>query len=139
SVYDAWSNNYFLNLGPLFDGDASKMALSNGNAVTLGSDSGLMNGHTLIHELTHVWQGDYDQNMLGEWTVILKSGCSQLGHLTDTDLAYAYDYDPSKQWNEYNVEEQAHIVEDWYQGVCSGKSKRKYRVNRQANPLHQYM
>jgi hypothetical protein len=70
----------------------------------------------LIHELTHVWQG---QNGLIGFAFMLKSvGCQCKAILTQPDSSYAYRYDwrelGKKQWGDYNVEQQASIVEDWY-------------------------
>jgi hypothetical protein len=77
---------------------------------------------TLIHELTHVWQyyhGDF---------VKTSSVAAQAWEFLTTDLVIskqgvrrevthdAYEYRPldsSKSWDDYNAEQQAHIVEDW--------------------------
>ena len=77
---------------------------------------------TFIHELTHVWQyyhGDF---------VKTSSVAAQAWEFLTTDLVItrqgirrevthdAYEYRPldrSKSWNDYNAEQQAHIVEDW--------------------------
>ena len=60
---------------------------------------------TLIHELTHVWQGHNSAFALG---YIFNSLWHQA---VESD---AYKYAPGKTWNDYNVEQQAHLVEDWY-------------------------
>lgn len=66
---------------------------------------------TFIHELTHVWQGFHSS--LG-WEYMVNSMVSQ-GHaiLTQGDRNKAYDYEPGRPWKEYNVEQQALIVQDW--------------------------
>lgn len=63
---------------------------------------------TLIHELTHVWQGEHSH---WSWNIILSSGAHQIAKGQK-----AYDYDPSnmQDWDAYNPEQQAQIVEDWY-------------------------
>ena len=61
---------------------------------------------TLIHELCHVWQG---VNHIFAWTYVVQSLVSQA-----VSGNSAYDYKPGDLWGEYNVEQQAHIVEDWY-------------------------
>ena len=71
---------------------------------------------TLIHELTHVWQGQHDKVA---YTYVVESLRAQrrLG-----DQAYAYDKTNYKDWDSYNVEQQAQIVEDWY-GVASSTQR----------------
>lgn len=67
---------------------------------------------TFVHELMHVWQGYYSN--LG-WEYMVKSMIAQ-GHaiLTKGDRNKAYDYKPGKPWKDYNVEQQALLVQDWY-------------------------
>ncbi len=69
-------------------------------------------GDTFIHELTHVWQGFHSS--LG-WEYMVNSMIAQ-GHaiLTQGDRNHAYDYKPGKVWKEYNVEQQALLVQDWF-------------------------
>jgi hypothetical protein len=63
------------------------------------------NGPALFHELTHVWQ-------------------AKRKHLTEIFLYDArvnltdrpYDFEPGAQWNQYNLEQQASIVEAWAWG-----------------------
>ncbi len=64
---------------------------------------------TLIHELVHVWQG-YNGSWAGGY--IFNSMWHQV---VDKD---AYAYKTGQAWNTYGVEQQAHIVEDWYAGGC---------------------
>lgn len=64
---------------------------------------------TLIHELTHVWQGHNSAFAAG---YIFNSLWHQA---VDAD---AYAYTPGQPWGDYNVEQQAHLVEDWYAGGC---------------------
>jgi hypothetical protein len=75
-----------------------------------GMDQTPKSQRTLIHELTHVWQG---ANMLLNtgymWESIMHQG---YGWLTSTD-PYAYELGRSSFFF-YNVEAQAHIVEDWF-------------------------
>ncbi|MGH9946391.1 MAG: hypothetical protein ACRD6X_04255 [Pyrinomonadaceae bacterium] len=60
----------------------------------------------LIHELSHVWQG---HNSELAWGYTLDSLFAQMVHGKD-----AYKYKLGSDWREYNVEQQASIVEDWY-------------------------
>lgn len=66
-------------------------------------------GQTLIHELTHVWQG---HRHLFAWDYVLSSLWNQCR--CGVAGTSAYTYTPGKQWSEYNPEQQASIVEDWY-------------------------
>jgi hypothetical protein len=69
----------------------------------------------LVHELTHVWQGEHSGS---NWDYVFGSAWSQ----ALADDAYKYykgkEYDNSqdrlKAWGDYNPEEQAQIVEDWF-------------------------
>jgi len=62
-----------------------------------------------IHEMTHVWQYYH-----GYW-VVLRSiwANSPLG------AGYSYTVGPSDAWNDFNVEQQAQLVEDWFDGGMS--------------------
>ena len=64
---------------------------------------------TLIHELTHVWQGHNS-------TVAVGYIFNSLWHQAVDSDAYAYTLD--LDWDDYNVEQQAHLVEDWYAKGC---------------------
>jgi len=81
----------------------------------------------LIHELTHVWQG---QHLV---PFMLNSGAHQsLSAINNGgDVASAYAYTVGKPWGQYNVEQQASIVAHWYtptdicfkSGPCGGGMK----------------
>src|SRR5260370_12872939 len=63
----------------------------------------------LIHEMTHVWQ--YYQ---GYWVVFRSIWAnSRFG------AGYDYTIGASDAWDDYNVEQQAHLVEDWFDGGMS--------------------
>jgi hypothetical protein len=66
-------------------------------------------GSTFVHEMTHVWQG---YHRAFSWWYIFDS----LYHQACCG-SKAYDYKVGKNWADYGVEQQAHIVEDWY---CNG-------------------
>jgi hypothetical protein len=74
----------------------------------------------LIHELTHVWQGHHH---FFTWGYVFNS----LWHQA-IDGSNAYNYTAGQPWRDYNVEQQAKIVEDWF-------------VNGQqtSDPLYQYI
>ena len=83
--------------------------------INLGA-SGFINGlsmaSTFIHELTHVWQGSHSgfppnfmlNSLVHQGIAVLQTG----------DRNNAYSYTPGAPWGAYNVEQQAHIVQDWY-------------------------
>lgn len=79
-------------------------------------------GDTFIHELTHVWQGFH--STLG-WEYMINSMIAQ-GHaiLTKGNRNHAYDYKPGKGWKEYNVEQQALLVQDWFKNGMSEDDER---------------
>jgi hypothetical protein len=68
--------------------------------------------HTFIHELTHVWQCYHGFGFLLTRSFI-NQGCALL---TGGD---AYEYESGLEWSDYNVEQQAKIVEDWFKGEMS--------------------
>ena len=77
---------------------------------------------TFIHELTHVWQG-YHSNL--GWEYMVNSMIAQ-GHaiLTQGDRNRAYDYEPGKPWDDYNVEQQALLVQHWFRDGMQEDDKR---------------
>jgi hypothetical protein len=75
--------------------------------------------NTFIHELTHVWQA-YHEN---KW-VFTRSAAQQICAVVTSDDIYAYE--PGLEWDSYNVEQQAKIVEHWFTGaigIVDGKTK----------------
>ena len=94
-------NLYILHLGPNGFADATSQGSMYGGEKQVR--------HTFIHELTHVWQS-YKKN---RW-VLTESIAAQLcGEITGKD---PYELEFDLEWNEYNVEQQAMIVECWYKG-----------------------
>jgi hypothetical protein len=77
---------------------------------------------TFIHELTHVWQGFH--GALG-WEYMVESMIAQ-GHavLMQGDRNRAYDYEPGEPWEDYNVEQQALLVQHWYSNGMSEADER---------------
>lgn len=68
--------------------------------------------NTLIHELTHVWQGHHSKFY---WSYMLESMFAQGKAIIDHgNRNRAYDYEAGGVWSDYNVEQQANIVEDWF-------------------------
>ena len=83
---------YFINAGDFYR-----------NSFAVGDQNGQ---NMFIHEMTHVWQG---YNSTIGLSYVFNSCISQcvLGKR-------AYNYQVGQDWSSYNVEQQAHIVEDWY-------------------------
>ena len=76
----------------------------------------------LIHELTHVWQSAH-----GIWPAIYIFN-SMWHQLTEGDKAY--EYKTGLNWSAYNVEQQAHIVQDWFvNGLDHGDPNYQYIKN----------
>jgi hypothetical protein len=79
--------------------------------------------NTLIHELTHVWQGEHwsspywvnSAGMQAAWG--LAGGLDKIaGYDSDGKPSGAYSYDRVDlwDWDDYHAEQQAQIVEDWF-------------------------
>jgi hypothetical protein len=65
-------------------------------------------GSMVIHESTHVWQGIHSAF---SWWYVFNSLYNQI---TCGDAAYDVDEKNLKTFSTYNVEQQAHLIEDWY-------------------------
>jgi hypothetical protein len=80
----------------------------------------------LIHELTHVWQGLHGI----PYMYVLNSGAHQgwsLATTGNTNQAYVYGNQSNQlQWYEYNVEQQAQIVQDWFRLGSSYGNRSSY-------------
>ena len=70
--------------------------------------------NTFIHELTHVWQGHHSTF---SWHYMVNSMLSQgRAIVVHGDRNKAYDFTAGQAWEDYNVEQQANIVESWFAG-----------------------
>jgi hypothetical protein len=65
-------------------------------------------GSMVIHESTHVWQGIHSAF---SWWYVFNSLYNQI---KCGDHAYDVDEKNLKNWGSYGVEQQAHLIEDWY-------------------------
>jgi hypothetical protein len=61
-----------------------------------------------IHEMTHVWQFYHDYHKIAQavWQYVSNFG--------DYSKSYIYDVSASKDFDDYNMEQQAAIVQDWW-------------------------
>ncbi|HEX8709816.1 MAG TPA: hypothetical protein VF723_16360, partial [Pyrinomonadaceae bacterium] len=83
---------------------------------------------TFIHELTHVWQGHHS---FFAWEYMVESMLAQ-GHaiIATGDRDNAYIYETGEPWDDYNVEQQASLVADWFAGGMRTDDERfAYIVN----------
>lgn len=98
--------SYVIHIGPEIFPDAT-----NSSIVVFGQTADAV----LVHELTHVWQG---VNRRHAFDYILDSVYNQIRF-----GSHAYDLNQDdvgkKSWGEFNAEQQAMIVENWYVGGMS--------------------
>jgi hypothetical protein len=121
---------YLVNLGPNFyDNDATGYSPDIGDGP--GPGRCVAPGHTLIHECTHIWQGEHWSD---RWSYVFDSVDNNVLH---GDSAYSYDYDKNRQWNSYAAEQQASIVEDWFIGNFLGNCP--YAPKSCSNPLYRFI
>jgi hypothetical protein len=97
---------------PGLPGSSRKYLINAGDGYT-GMSHFQAEKDTLIHELTHVWQGHHST---WAWTVQGSSVLHQA--IQGRDGAYNYDHNNYKDWDSYNPEQQAQIVEDWFHDAC---------------------
>jgi hypothetical protein len=69
----------------------------------------------LIHEMTHVWQYYHGYHVVA--SSVWANAVDKLGIGPD-----AYRYTVGQAWNSYNVEQQAQLVEDWYNATIGNMS-----------------
>jgi hypothetical protein len=79
---------------------------------------------TLIHEMTHVWQGHHSWfGIAGVWLSSIKCQVLRQGN------AYLYgEGNLNKDWGDFGKEEQAQIVEDWYTNGMSTSDPRFHYI-----------
>jgi len=80
----------------------------------------------LVHEMTHVWQGKHSVFALSATLGALAAQCrgmSVSGGFSGRSGAYAYSVtSPLAPWGNFNPEQQAQIVEDWYHDGSSSSA-----------------
>jgi len=62
---------------------------------------------TFVHEFVHVWQFYHGITKLSAIWLGLR-------YITDYGRAYPYDLSDSDDFTDYNIEQQASIIEDWW-------------------------
>lgn len=124
------------NLGGLLGRAFTAPSLGGGSVVNLAKhyihDLPVNDMGVLIHELTHVWQ--IQRALLPE--IFLCTGA--LVQLIN-EFESQYDYTPGKQWSEYNLEQQAHIVEDWVRRAPSPAGGMEDVSMKLGSPLFRYV
>jgi hypothetical protein len=107
--------NYYLHVGPLIFFDATSAA-----PWSYSSDGVVRERRcdVFIHELTHVWQGEYQPAVLIPIS---------LYHLPPSKEGYSYEL--GQPWSSYNAEQQAQIIEDWFNPRigCESQQDARYR------------
>ncbi|GAB4360330.1 MAG: hypothetical protein Kow006_30080 [Gammaproteobacteria bacterium] len=73
----------------------------------------------LIHELSHVWQGQHGVPFMSNSAYHQVLSAIQNGG----SPGKAYQYTPGKQWSKYNSEQQASIIDNWFAGGRKTNSK----------------
>jgi len=125
------------NLGGLMGRAFTAPSLGGGTVVNLAKhyihDLPINDMGVLIHELTHVWQ--IQRTLLPE--VFLCSGA--LVQIADTLIDSQYDFTPGKQWSDYNLEQQAHVVEDWVRRAPAATGGVESVSMKLASPLFRYV
>ena len=76
-----------------------------------------------IHEMGHVWQ--YQNSILN---VIFSALLEQIEHGFDYNKAYPYLLDANKTLTDYDIEQQASILEDYFRVVKRGIEFRQNRI-----------
>jgi hypothetical protein len=86
----------------------------------------------LIHELTHVWQGQHGVPL----GYVLNSAFHQTltGITNGGDVAPAYSYSTGLKWSQYNCEQQASIVEDWFASGSQSSNARYIYITSNVRP-----
>lgn len=90
----------------LFNVSDGKYVMHVGEGYT-GMSYRQVDQNLLIHELAHVWQGEHSSS---SWNYVFSS----MWHQALSADAYDYDKRRWKHWDDYNPEQQAQIVEDWF-------------------------
>ena len=75
-------------------------------------------GQTLVHEMMHVWQGRHGS---WPWAYVYESVLNQC--TASIEGINAYDGIAGLQFRQYNVEQQARLIENWYCGAGTDRRK----------------
>lgn len=86
----------------------------------------------LIHELAHVWQGQHGVPL----GYVLNSAFHQTltGITNGGDVAPTYSYTTGLKWSQYNCEQQASIVEDWFASGSKSSNARYIYITSNIRP-----
>ena len=97
-------------------------------------------GQLLVHELTHAWQIEHSPFL--PWTMCKGIG-NQIGTFGGDMAVYRYG-EAGRAWKDFNLEEQASIVDEWFSGDCLTAEDRKQhqfkqRLEDDQNPFWRYV
>jgi len=77
------------------------------------SQSSIQDKSWFVHEMTHVWQSQNGYE-------VFDNGLGLQGIMLGSDVnPYSYDLDPNKSFRDYNMEQQADIISDYYRYILS--------------------
>jgi hypothetical protein len=97
---------YTLHLGSVGYQDATS------SAKIYGSEYEKKVRETFIHEMTHVWQAYHGFGWLLTRSFVNQACAWASG-------GDAYEYESGLEWSDYNIEQQAKLVEDWFKDGMS--------------------
>lgn len=105
---------YYLHVGPqIFFDAASTASWSHSDGIIKERRCDVF-----IHELTHVWQGEHQPNVL-----------KAKSHYHQPPSKNDYCYQIGGTWNNYDAEQQAQIVEDWFNQRIGKESREDPRYH----------
>lgn len=95
---------------PNIDGQVI-MGVGTGMFEPMRADTDNTTKRVFIHEMTHAWQYFHQRTITDLCRII---GTRTAEALEGQDAVYNYASPPDRDWSFYNMEQQAHIVADWY-------------------------
>jgi hypothetical protein len=87
---------------------------------------------TFIHEFTHVWQFYHGITKLSALWL-------EVRHLGDYEKAYPYDLSDSDDFTDFNIEQQASIIEDFWRVVNSLSPLKNIGTNKALSTYNRYV
>lgn len=153
ALMTAGISNPFLLGGPITSGPRALLGVA-GGVVASSVNAGYLinvgskyfpnlliddNGkETLVHEMTHVWQSKHKPFALQTTVAAAAAQCTGMvvsGGFSGRSRAYSYALTtPLTPWGNFNPEQQAQVVEDWYrpESVAKALGLRGYEASSSA-------